>query len=56
MSLRLSRFGNNLNLIYSNELEEINDAHNSASDPDLRVEIENGGILKAKRNTTNMMT
>ena len=50
MSLNKSRFGNTLNLIYSNELEvkNTNDAQNSASDLDLRIEIDNDGRLKAK--------
>ena len=50
MSLNKSRFGKNLNLIYSNEFEvkNTNDAQNFASDLDFRVEIDNGGRLKAK--------
>ena len=46
MSLNNSRFGNNLNLIHSNELEVKNtkDAQNSASDLDHRQ----GGRLKTK--------
>ena len=48
--MKKSRFGNNLHLIYTNELEvkDTTDTQMSASYIDLHLEIDNGGILKTK--------
>ena len=48
--MKNSRFGNNLHLIYTNELEvkDTTDTQKSASYIDLHLEIDNGGILKTK--------
>ena len=50
LSLKNSRFGNYLHLIYPNELEVkvTNDIQKSASYLDLHLEIDNGGRMKTK--------